>query len=836
MKRVHRRALLLLAVLLVAAVTVMVGPTAAQDDGEIDIAIEPESSTVQPGEERTYEVVVEGPDSGVGAYDGVVVDLSDPTVGDIVGFEETFDETSGYSNSEIRNNNATLYLEAFTADSFATPGEQVVIATFDLQVAETAADDDTTNVEFDPSAPQTVADFESIAPYDVAELRGAGVTVSTAGEGEIELAIEPETSELGPGESQTYEVIVRAPDSGISAYEGVVVNLSDPTVGDIVGFEETFDETSGNSNSEIRDNNATLYLEASTADSFAAPAGQVVIATFDLVASETVSDGDTTGVVFDPSAAQTVTDFEDNASYSVVEFEEANMTVDVESPPDLELVSIDAPEEITIADDLEVEYTIENQGDVLGTESAVELVIDIAEPTVEDVDTDVAVGAGDSVTGTLVYGDVGSLAPGVTIDYTVQLDEFGGNRSGTTTIAEGAPEATISNLSIAGQGAEASISEGQDEPVSVDITNTGTIAAEMSVSLVLYNSEFEPVLETEQSTEPFDEGETGTVTFEGVTGELGVGEYTVELVAGSAGTDDDGVFGDLSVTEPESSATVTNLDIAGQGAEGTVVEGTASPLAVDVTNVGAGASSFDVVLEITAADGERAALQGQSTAVLAPGETEDVVFDGVTQGIEPGAYVVTVESSGVTVSGNLTVVESPDGESLLSNLDIAGQGPTATLLDGESADVTVAVTNVFGGNETFEPTLQVDNGTTASATTGPLEPGESETVAFTDVGGSLETGQYDVVIAADSEEVTGSLTVSPGVDVTGDGNLATDTTGDGLLNDVDGNEEFDIFDVQALFTNLGEEAVQSHPGLFNFDDDPSGVDIFDVQALFGQLP
>ena len=76
-----------------------------------------------------------------------------------------------------------------------------------------------------------------------------------------------------------------------------------------------------------------------------------------------------------------------------------------------------------------------------------------------------------------------------------------------------------------------------------------------------------------------------------------------------------------------------------------------------------------------------------------------------------------------------------------------------------------------------------------------------------------------------------------GIDVTGDGNPAQDLNGDGLYEDIDGDGGFDIFDVQALFNGLDNDAVQNHPEMFNFneDDNPESVTIFDVQGLFNRL-
>lgn len=70
--------------------------------------------------------------------------------------------------------------------------------------------------------------------------------------------------------------------------------------------------------------------------------------------------------------------------------------------------------------------------------------------------------------------------------------------------------------------------------------------------------------------------------------------------------------------------------------------------------------------------------------------------------------------------------------------------------------------------------------------------------------------------------------------VVGD-NPATDTTGDGLLNDVNGDGEFDITDVQVFFENLNDEAIQNNPEQFDFSGTGGDISISDVQALFEQL-
>jgi parallel beta-helix repeat protein len=77
---------------------------------------------------------------------------------------------------------------------------------------------------------------------------------------------------------------------------------------------------------------------------------------------------------------------------------------------------------------------------------------------------------------------------------------------------------------------------------------------------------------------------------------------------------------------------------------------------------------------------------------------------------------------------------------------------------------------------------------------------------------------------------------SPG-DVTGDGADATDPDCDGRYENVNGDEPFDVVDVQALFANRESAIVQNSPEAFNIngdtdDQDDPKVDVVDVQRLF----
>ena len=88
----------------------------------------------------------------------------------------------------------------------------------------------------------------------------------------------------------------------------------------------------------------------------------------------------------------------------------------------------------------------------------------------------------------------------------------------------------------------------------------------------------------------------------------------------------------------------------------------------------------------------------------------------------------------------------------------------------------------------------------------------------------------------DLQAVFEDVDVGPDAVPGGDG-PPTDPDGNGVYEDVDGDEKQTIFDVQALFGGLDSEEVQSNPEAFNFngDESPEKVTIFDVQALFEKL-
>lgn len=95
--------------------------------------------------------------------------------------------------------------------------------------------------------------------------------------------------------------------------------------------------------------------------------------------------------------------------------------------------------------------------------------------------------------------------------------------------------------------------------------------------------------------------------------------------------------------------------------------------------------------------------------------------------------------------------------------------------------------------------------------------------------------ETSVTMSGDTE--TKDIELTPVVPPLGDGlNPPRDRDGDGLFEDVTGDGELGIQDVQALFDNLSNPDVQENAAKFNFSGtDGSRVTVFDVQALFNRI-
>jgi hypothetical protein len=150
------------------------------------------------------------------------------------------------------------------------------------------------------------------------------------------------------------------------------------------------------------------------------------------------------------------------------------------------------------------------------------------------------------------------------------------------------------------------------------------------------------------------------------------------------------------------------------------------------------------------------------------------------------------------------------------------------IVDGEVEDsFTVEEEGQFGGGDAFDDKLAVNDGAGGEVVFAVNSPDGVTALDTVNLDSAGEVVEINLTFPGGS---------FAGIDVNNNGLVATDTTANGLLNDVDGDGAFDIFDVQTLFENFNEPIVQNNASAFNFNgDDPPKVTIFDVQALFNTL-
>ena len=143
--------------------------------------------------------------------------------------------------------------------------------------------------------------------------------------------------------------------------------------------------------------------------------------------------------------------------------------------------------------------------------------------------------------------------------------------------------------------------------------------------------------------------------------------------------------------------------------------------------------------------------------------------------------------------------------------------------------------NDIEGNEEFGVRNASEQPSLASCNywgdpTGPVAQGSPADAPKGDaIDGDVEFVPWSV------EPVRGGDPVCIGGKTIGDlPNQPTDPDGDGRYEDLNGDGESDIADVQAMFANRDDELIRGNPDAFDFNDDGT-ADVVDVQRLFDEV-
>ncbi|WP_255191395.1 GLUG motif-containing protein [Natronobeatus ordinarius] len=381
--------------------------------------------------------------------------------------------------------------------------------------------------------------------------------------------------------------------------------------------------------------------------------------------------------------------------------------------------------------------------------------------------------------------DVGEIDEADTYTATVTADATNAEpttRSETFETLEPAT-AALSDLEIAESGETATITEGDEANVSVDVTNAGDVAGSFTIELELGDA-----FEANATTDELAADETETVGFENVTGDLEAEEYAVS-VADAAG--DDELTGTLTVEAP------AEFLVSIEETNEPVDPGAVLTVTANVTNAGDQPGTQTVGLldfEGTERDATDVTLEGGES-------NESVVLEWETEWNDGDTAEVTVETADDAATTEVTVYET-----ILEIEDFADQFP-----DGEPghdyATVTITVDETMDQViDGFEITLEV-----AGVTEGVVfeETIDDETIwgahnEFTFAVGQLNaTDEYTATVTADAEtvnETTRSVTFT----VEEPPEPAQFEVSD-LEPDAPTVAQGETLDVSASVTNVGEE-------------------------------
>ena len=344
--------------------------------------------------------------------------------------------------------------------------------------------------------------------------------------------------------------------------------------------------------------------------------------------------------------------------------------------------------------------------------------------------------------------------------------------------------------------------------------------------------------------------------------------FEVEVDDGNGGTATDTV--DVTVQNVPAPA---NFQVSNLSAPDSAIQGDNITVSADVTNDGDEEATQTVEFRLDL-DGDGTAEEDEELAsqevTLAGGETQTVTFSDIDTGeLLAGDYTHGVFTDDDSATATITIDES---EASASETSVSLSPDSAEVVIGDTETYDVVVDSADGGVGAYELTVSLDDASVASITDVSIDDNPD----YTDVSYAEDNSSVTITTALMDTDDTGSVSIASiavegmaegssdlSVDVQALGNeagesyIVTDETGasvsvieigpvndfsepptdpddDGLYEDVNGDGEFNIVDVQALFANLDDSVVQNNPDKFDFNQD-GGVDVVDVQKLYNEV-
>ena len=350
-------------------------------------------------------------------------------------------------------------------------------------------------------------------------------------------------------------------------------------------------------------------------------------------------------------------------------------------------------------------------------------------------------------------------------------------------------------------------------------------------------------LSVQPEAKALEVGETTTfdIVVDTVDGGVGAYNFTVNLTEGSVARITDVEFrGEPSKTETVASSS-SSITISAADAD-TVDSGSVTILTVTVEGVADGYTALEFESNSLETEGgvpyDADTLVSDGYASIAVGNPEE----GESVSLSPPNATITIgetttfdieveDIESVATLGSYNITVTLDNESVGRITTVSLWGNPSEVRRSSDTSVTVVVGPNSSVREEFRNPEAPDPDSIKLLTV--TVEGVTEGTTNVDVDGTSLRGQFGIRSPLPGEDATltvGEEVEEPSAVCNGCGR-PTDVDGDGLYEDVNGNGELNIVDVQALFANAQDSAVQDDVDAFDFNGDGE-VDVVDVQALF----
>jgi hypothetical protein len=777
--RIGTVALLALALVVgagVGGVAAVSGDSTSQSDG-ITVSLEPTESTVGPGEETTYEIVLEGATEGIGAYT-FAVDVSDTSVAAIDSYASEYDPL--FSDTTVTE--GTVDLSAAMGNNIIPGSDRIVLGTITLGGQTIGKTDISVRGDVDVSD-------RNDRRYSVQGTSGDTLEVVN----EIDARLSPTSQSVDAGTTTTYDVVVDGATGGIGAYE-TTLSLSDSSVASFESFEYAhdplFDDTAVN--------DSQLTISAAMGDNVIAGAEQLTLGTVTVA-------GEASGQADISFASEPIASNVDDRKYSVGTTTGAG----VEVVNDIDISLSPTPQTVSAGSTTTYDVVVAGATDGIGA----------YETTLSLSDSSVAAFESFEHASDPLFDNTAVNDSQLTISAAMGDNIIAGAEQttlGTVTVAgEASGQADIS---VAGSPA---FSDANDQTYGVGATTGAVVEVVNQINVSLAPAQQQIEAGTNATYE---------VVIAGATGGIGAYETTLSLSDSTAATfvafehANDPLFDNTAVNDSQLTISAAMGDNVIAGAEqltlGTVTvagetEGQTDISVGDVLASNVNDQTYGV--ETTAGGALEVEPKTETATVeLVPAE------DRVRAGSQTTFDVVVDAPSGVSA---YDMQFELDGNAAFVDYTLTAEGTTGPLdnseisADGSSLSLDAALLDgTHGPGETVVAELTVD-----VDSPGPLD------VTATQAGIiDLDSRAYETELGSASVTAVGPPAVVPGTQ-------PKDIDNDGLYGDVRGDGGVTVLDVQTLFTSLDDPAVQDNAAFYDFAGaNPDRVTVLDVQALFAQ--